>query len=303
MFFDNTKTSYIGTNTAPLNSFGIAFFTPSEVNAPNATLPTTNTGYIEVGGIFLNGGVPMSPGGSELLFTITFDNTSVPSAPNNDSYFISTLDGDIAVGYGIPSNSDLDLVANGPQQQSLPITLKSFTAAKFDDISSKLDWITSTEINGSHFEIERSENAHDWTKIGIVQAVGESYENINYEYIDQNVGILRSTSTFYYRLKMVDNDGTFEYSDVRSVSFDQDGIDVSVYPNPVTDKLTLNVSSEDNDEAEMIIFDSSGKILIKNKISSNGITEVDVNNVPSGVILMKVVKNNSVYTKRIIKVD
>ncbi len=308
MYFDNNLTSYTSTDLTPLNSFGTPFFSATEVNSPNPGLPfNTNTGYIEVGGFFLVGSANINAGTTMQLFSLNFTNSNSPSIIDNAAFFVSTANGDPAVGYGITGNADLDLVTSGEQQQILPITLSSFTANKLEEVSSKLDWTTSQEVNGSHFEIERSDDAQNWTQIGSVNAIGESTEEEHYSYIDQNVGLLRSNGTFYYRLKMVDLDGQYEYSEIRSVTFNTVGsFEVEAHPNPVRNTLFVDVKSKnasENDKGQLLLMDVSGKILLKKSIFINGYCEIDLNNVSSSIILMKVTHNDNVYTKKIIKVD
>jgi len=118
--------------------------------------------------------------------------------------------------------------------------------------------------------------------------------------------MLRSQKTFYYRLKMVDVDGSFEYSEIRSVTFDAKGITISTYPNPTTSILKVEMVSElglGASEADAYILDSNGKVLAKNKISTNGISLIDVNTLPSGLLILNVDYNDKIYTQKIIKVD
>jgi hypothetical protein len=188
----------------------------------------------------------------------------------------------------------------------LPITLNTFTAEVYQERSGKLGWSTKTEINGSHFEIMRSTDTENWEQIGTVQSVGESQMTQNYSLIDRNVGLMRNNATYYYQIKMVDLDGSFGMSEVRSLTFNAEGIQVHTYPNPTVDKLYVNMITEKSlrdGVANVQILDNSGKLLQKDEISVNGISEIDVINVPSGLFMIRIMYADKVFTQKIVKVQ
>ena len=117
----------------------------------------------------------------------------------------------------------------------LPVTLMRFDARKSEAIT-LLAWQTSVETNSSYFEIQRSTKNLEWEKIGVVVASGESGAVKSYTYTDTQP----NNGDNLYRLKMVDADATFAYSKIVSVHFESARI--SVYPNPVVDKLLIQDS-------------------------------------------------------------
>ncbi len=114
----------------------------------------------------------------------------------------------------------------GQSDAALPVTLLSFTAEK-QEKGVQLTWQTTVEKDFSHFEVERSSDGRSFVNIGKVSAKGESGPAWRYGYIDHSPAAAIS----YYRLKMVDNDGSFGYSPVESVSFDRSRT-AYLYPNP-----------------------------------------------------------------------
>lgn len=120
----------------------------------------------------------------------------------------------------------------------LPIVLTDFTAAvkKYDV---QLNWQTASEVNSSHFIIERSLDNQQYNSIGTVAAKGFSSSRINYGFLDNKpVNFDRPT---YYRLAMVDRDGTKKYSKIISVTLKTSGSFVQeVYPNPAKAGSILN---------------------------------------------------------------
>jgi hypothetical protein len=116
----------------------------------------------------------------------------------------------------------------------LPVRLTSFSATPVEN-STQLEWRTAEEENASHFEIQRSADARTWTSLSArIPAIGEGGHR--YEAVDD----APLAGVAYYRLKMVDADQTFAYSQIVSVDFAGTGHSpVVLFPNPVTDKLYI----------------------------------------------------------------
>ncbi|MEM9990659.1 MAG: T9SS type A sorting domain-containing protein [Bacteroidota bacterium] len=145
----------------------------------------------------------------------------------------------------------------GAATSDVPVDLVSFDANASNN-AIFLDWNSASEINTDRFEIGRSTNGVDFDKIASVAAAGNSLTALNYDYKDANV---KANTTYYYQLKMVDLDGTVEYSDVRTASLDGKGDIVSAYPNPAVESLTLTVELASDDDAQILIYDATGKVV------------------------------------------
>ena len=139
---------------------------------------------------------------------------------------------------------------------ALPLTLASFTATLKDKIV-VLNWATLTESNTKNFVVQRSGDGVNFQTIGTVNAAGNSTQRINYQYSDAsayNAGIPK----FYYRLQMVDKDGSFTLSKVADVQFIITSL-IKIAPNPVTNVLNIQgLSAERN--SKLTIFDQTGKV-------------------------------------------
>ncbi len=130
------------------------------------------------------------------------------------------------------TNPDFSALTGGPfhtGSSALPVELSTFYASvKGRDVF--LNWTTITEINSKLFNIERSTDGLLWMTIGEIEAAGNSYSIRNYSFIDRNL----NHGQFKYRLKIIDNDGSFKYSDEINVSVNLP-IEYAVnqnYPNP-----------------------------------------------------------------------
>ena len=97
---------------------------------------------------------------------------------------------------------------------ALPITLVSFEAKRLSSGNISLIWVTSSEQNSDYFDVERSKDGFNFTAIEQIRAAGVSSELITYTFLDEST----PSETTYYRLKQVDLDSTFEYSDIIVVS-------------------------------------------------------------------------------------
>lgn len=147
---------------------------------------------------------------------------------------------------------------------SFPIELSGFYAeAKGPQV--QLDWITELEEDASHFEIQRSRDGQNFNKIGKVEVQGNRSRGFEYGWLDENPFIGEN----YYRLKMVDLDGSYSYSNIRMV--EMDGSHVSIYPNPLdrSRSLTLDLQMDQAKDLKIKLFDLNGRMLEERMIRMN----------------------------------
>jgi hypothetical protein len=191
----------------------------------------------------------------------------------------------------------------------LPIKLKRFTAERDGDFrASNLEWTSTLEVNASHFDVERSADGFEFSSIGLVKAAGNSNIEQHYSLVDRDIPTTRNKQdVYYYRLKMVDLDGSFEYSDVRSVRFDNDNtIELTYYPNPTSGILQVKMSTPDSDKSESteaIIYDLSGRITHKQVVSTKGITEIDMSNFTNGSYNIIINHGGKTYNNKVVKTN
>ncbi len=145
---------------------------------------------------------------------------------------------------------------------SLPVELASFRGSVMDRYN-MLEWQTESEENAMVFLIERSLDGYrDFTEIGRIGAYGNSSILRSYELKDES-----PVSLAYYRLRIVDFDGTFEYSDVIVVERSKTDIDlVEVYPVPAEEEVTVLVHTKSAGKAILTISDFLGRKIKQEKI-------------------------------------
>ena len=174
----------------------------------------------------------------------------------------------------------------------LPISLLSFTAIKKDN-NSLLNWRTGQEINNVGFEIERSADGDffnsNYSVAGFVQ--GTNYSNgSTYQFIDSKPLPAKN----YYRLKQLDANNSFSYSDIRMLDF-SNGKKISVYPNPFTGIIKLLFAA---DKTEYRIVDARGQIVLRG-IITNG--EINGTQLVKGIYTLQLLELNKTTEIKIVK--
>jgi hypothetical protein len=126
--------------------------------------------------------------------------------------------------------------AIGSSNSSLPVTWLSFTAEK-QGAGALLKWSTASEQNTKDFEVQHSANTLSWTPLGTVAAAGNSTSVRQYSFTHSTP--FKGGLYNYYRILQRDLDGTFSYSKIASLIYDEPGADVIVYPNPANEFVTI----------------------------------------------------------------
>lgn len=183
---------------------------------------------------------------------------------------------------------------NGASQ--LPVELISFEAIQLEK-GIELKWITASEENNSHFEIEHSLDGFNYETIGIVQGNQTTIEAQTYEFIDDKM----QNGQNYYRLKQVDFDAKFEYSKIIMLDYSNE-ISVMVAPNPVTQHTKLRITLSQYENTSFVIYDMTGKVIkVYVRIDENGIT---VDDLDSGLYIYQIRQNNHLLkTDKLIIID
>ena len=176
-----------------------------------------------------------------------------------------TLGANYAVGLDTavakPGSSVVYDLVCGPTSTcgALPVKLIAFDVQKISG-QAVLNWVTASEINNSHFEIERSQDLVHWNQIGRVEGNGNSQITRRYTYTDHQPSVGQN----YYRLKQVDFDGGFEYSRITKLTEVWTNENVHVYPNPSNGKINVSVNSGDHGETiHVSVNDIAGRLLLE----------------------------------------
>ncbi len=167
----------------------------------------------------------------------------------------------------------------------LPVTWLYFrgkTVAK-DNI---LDWATAQEQNSKQFDVERSLNGTNFIRIGVVNATGNSSQANTYQYTDRNIDLLNSEFMFY-RLKQIDLDGKFNYSNVVRLRYNEKNTsNTIVYPNPTPGMVTILVGDNALVGTIALLYDINGRLLESIKINASS-QVVNLGRYVNGIYLIK----------------
>lgn len=238
-------------------------------------------------------------------FMITFgwtgwDNSAMPSDFQQNNIYIKRWNGTnwenktgpvntgsfTGVGYGVTAENitQFSTWAVFDSETVLPVKLASFDV-RSENRTALLTWQTTEESNSSHFEIEHSAEAKTWKQVGKVRSAGESRESTRYSF---NHGSPAKTHN-YYRLKIVDTDGSYAYSPIKALIFNSTANEeIYFYPNPVAGRLYLkNTGSEISGLS--IISQSGQKILSDVPYSEKGIS---LETLPAGTYLINIKLND-----------
>lgn len=179
----------------------------------------------------------------------------------------------------------IDNVLIGDYETTLPLKFTSFNTQLNGLINKQalLRWTTEQEQNTDYFEIQRAGSSSAFEKVGTLAAANTGGQHL-YSFTDS--GLLSGVS--YYRIKQVDKDGKYTYSEIKSVK--NDIISMSVYPNPTTHSISV-VVPQGLDQGKLVIYNSMGqKMLTKNNITSTH--QIDVSQFDTGFYLIEISKQN-----------
>ncbi|MDR6806119.1 hypothetical protein J2Y45_003311 [Dyadobacter sp. BE34] len=194
--------------------------------------------------------------------TVASANGLITYTPDSD------FKGRVTIGYTVSDQagqlSNVAQVKVDIVSDPLPVTLAYFDVEK-KEVTALLEWRTTEELNSAHFDMQRSTDVRVWRVIGTTDAAFESNTTLNYTFTDS----IPEPGLNYYRLKMVDADGSFAFSGIRSVSFPEFSW-AEVYPNPVDDLLRIVIRNRKVDNVRVISH--SGIVRLSQPVTSPAFT-------------------------------
>ena len=185
----------------------------------------------------------------------------------------------------------------------LPVVLSKFYA-KPKNNSAEVVWVTAQEYNNDYFELQRSYDGNHWETIANIKGQGSKSSSTTYIYADTDVDM---TDNVYYKLKQVDYDDNFSYSNTISLHSSHSDLNVAIYPNPIEEgtKLYAKFSDIENGTAWITVFDVTGKIVTNYTIDDiypGGIYLINDKELtlPQGSYYLQVKSMQKVYTEKLL---
>jgi hypothetical protein len=151
-----------------------------------------------------------------------------------------------------------------------------------------LTWQTASEENNRGFEIERSSDGKNWENIGFVEGHGTTQETKNYTYFDETP----NSGNNYYRLKQVDFDGQFEYSDIVNIKYKVLDDELNIFPNPVQNELNIV-----NTQGQATIYNSLGQSVQSFSILNSPFS-INTTDLPKGQYILRIQQENGQFTTK-----
>lgn len=275
----------------------------------NFSYSTDNSSYTDIGSLDYTSTAASDTNGMVKVSTKTTSITGLSISIN--SFIYIRWSGAAVDGSGSRDEFALDNILLSPENAPLPVELTSFSALPNGN-SVQLNWSTATEVNNFGFDVERASSStshrQGWKKIGFVAGHGNSNSPINYSFIDKNP--LWGTS-FYYRLKQVDVDGKFEYSDALFVNLNVSDKPKLLQnsPNPFNPSTSIKFFIPNQSDVTIKVYDLLGRevtTLINNNLGEgfhivfwNGVDNHG-EFVSSGVYLYRLTAGDFVETKKML---
>lgn len=179
----------------------------------------------------------------------------------------------------------------GSTNIALPVELIDFSGSVVDLSSIVVKWKSENESNLSHFIVEKSKDGFSFSNIGSVQATGNNSSSMAYSFLD-NGALTEQSAIVYYRLKMIDFDGTFTYSSIISFKSSVSAGIITVSPNPVIDNARVSIMPSVSGIIKCKLFDNTGRVIMEKKLQVvkgvESIILINMETVSSGIYIIKI---------------
>ncbi len=238
---------------------------------------------------------------------------------NPNAFFGLSLDGadivnESAMFYSLPSISSIANDGNGYSGISYVQTIQAIETppAKFIGLSAvanngngKISWQMENESsNTDHYEIERSLNSIDFTKIITVGAKNNGNSSNSYDTTDFNLSTISSAGLFYYRIKEIDKNGKIIYSETRKIRLTGKALAILAYPNPINHFVNLTIDIEEDASGMLTIYDAAGKkiqLMQLQLLKGANTKKINMANLAAGSYLLQLTTPKENKVIRIIK--
>jgi len=185
--------------------------------------------------------------------------------------------------------------------QVMPVTFVNFYVTKDKD-QVKIYWSTATESNNDHFELERSFEGSAYYHIANIAATNNP-SGSSYSYND-DISSIRTAETIFYRLKIVDKDQSYDYSNVVSIRMPLQ-TNLVVKGNPFNDRIRIQLIATQKDNLQMKLYDESGRTVAEKTITVlPGSNQIDWNNLQllaSGNYVIELRTSKERFSQKVVK--
>jgi poly(3-hydroxybutyrate) depolymerase len=265
---------------------------------PSQTISTTSTILNSTGSYSPNGSITgyswqqVSGPSAATIINAGSATATITNMQANSSYSFQLTVTDVVGASG-------SAVTGVTVMAALPVEF-AYIKAKRNGSENVLQWGTASEQNSDYFIIERSDDGKRFTTAGNIPAAGNSSIAKDYTYTDMKT----SASDTYYRVKEVDKDGKFKYTQVVLVSGGSRNAGVQMYPNPVQDNLDIVLNSGIKGSGRIVVYELTGRALREQAIEKNDRildAVVNMSNLAAGLYIVEVKIGDYKISQRVMK--
>ncbi len=184
---------------------------------------------------------------------------------------------------------------------ALPVTITHFNATK-NDKKVVVEWQVTNQLNISKYQVEKSNNGISFTAANTMAALNNNTSNTAYTWVDENP----FSTISYYRLKSIDNDGSFKYSTIVKVVFDKMNQTITVSPNPIMgNALHIQMANQPNGKYTFALINTIGQVVYNNKMVSSSSSTNLLFNLPATITngnyqLKVIMPNNDIQYQKVV---
>ncbi|MCZ2356604.1 MAG: T9SS type A sorting domain-containing protein [Bacteroidia bacterium] len=183
----------------------------------------------------------------------------------------------------------------------LPVDFLSLTANPINNQYIAVKWITEKEFENVGFELERSLDGHQYQKITWVDGNGTSQVQHTYGYDDKNVN---ANNLYYYRLKQIDSNGGFRYSNVVSAMINSNELGIQLYPNPTSGQLNIDFFTPEDDILQAKVINVLGQEVLKKQFTAKKGPQtfiLDISGIAEGTYTVVLSNSTKTITQKVVK--
>ncbi len=231
--------------------------------------------------------------------------TGITFTPNNKFMFISFQHPNVgnagaqldAAGVTVNFNTHTTVVIarkeNLGPTATLNVNISDFRVNEESNNTAQVSWSVSNAVNHSHFEIERSTDGRNFEKIYVESQILANGTAYAFNFTDRQ---LPAAVIIFYRLKQVNTNGDFQYSEIKSIRLSTKRSGIAVYPNPAKETLNIDFTSAETNTITLAVSDGLGRTVISEQrkvIPGKNIVTVDIHKLNKGNYTLLIYESNS----------
>jgi len=183
-------------------------------------------------------------------------------------------------------------------ESAVPVELVSFDVNCNENFEIIVEWSTSSEINNAYFDILKSSDGEYWEIVGTVDATVDPQESNHYTFVDKS----KNEAVSYYKLAQYDLDGHRTDYNVAATTCDREISEISLYPNPVENKLQILITSKESEFLRGRLINAIGEELREFNISTNVEMEIETKDLPSGQYFFQIEMGSKRFKEKFVKI-